>query len=250
MALRILAKMPVWLFAVISLCAVSVQSDRYRVRFNLENLENGADGYFIVEVHPEWAPLGAERFAEMVDKHFLDGNRFYRVVTGFIAEFGISGDPAVTSAWSGRTIQDDPSHDVGNSRATLSFVSEGHGDRLTQMSINIKDNDYLDNKGYVPFAEVVEGMFNVDRLFNRYGSTSKTPKEPVPSKIKEEGNAYLDREFPLLTRIKNVEVIPMPSTQRTTKAHSGSALLLTLSAFMVTAVVGGGWWFFSAGKQM
>merc|ERR1719316_2051312 len=183
----------------------------YKVIFHLENLERGGVGNVVVEVHPEWAPLGAQRFAELLEQRFFDNNRFFRVVCGFVAQFGISGDPKVSSAWRGKTILDDPQKfHVANNRGRLSFFTDGKDDRSTEIVFNVKDNDFLDNKGYVPFAEVADGMFYVDRIFNGYGGSSRAP---VESRMETEGNAYLEKEFPRLTYIKTVEVVPQQEVQ-------------------------------------
>merc|ERR1719316_1056742 len=183
----------------------------YKVIFHLENLERGGVGNVVVEVHPEWAPLGAQRFAELLEQRFFDNNRFFRVVCGFVTQFGISGDPKISSAWRGKTILDDPQKfHVANNRGRLSFFTDGKDDRSTQIVFNVKDNDFLDEKGYVPFAEVVEGMFFIDRVYNKYGGAGRAPD---PSRLEAEGNAYTDTEFPLLTHIKTVEVVPQQEVQ-------------------------------------
>lgn len=207
-----MASMPcigVWkIFLVLMLATVASAQEKFRVRFDVDDVDGGSSGNFTVEVRPEWAPMGAERFADLVEKHFFDNTRFYRVITGFVAEFGISGDPEVTSAWSKKTLPDDVENDVGNHRGTLSFITDGKDDRSTRISINVKDNDYLDGKGYVPFAEVVEGMFVVDRLFSRYGRDFSSA--PDRNRIEKEGNNYLDKDFPQLSKIHAAKIIDMP----------------------------------------
>mmetsp|Transcript_59756 Transcript_59756/g.94930 ORF Transcript_59756/g.94930 Transcript_59756/m.94930 type:complete len:252 (+) Transcript_59756:88-843(+) len=242
MALTSFLKLVFISYAVGSLGALSSRQDVFRVKFDLENLENGGNGNFTIEVHPEWAPLGAERFAELIEQRFFDDTRFYRAVTGFVAEFGISGDPAVTAAWAGKTLPDDEEPEVGNHRGTLSFVTDGKADRLTRISVNIKDNDYLDNRGYVPFAEVVEGMFTIDRLFNRYGGSVKLPTKPDARIAEAQGNAYLDSEFPKLTRIRSATIVAMPAPPAPETSTSSSALMLVvLGVFAVTGFLGRGW---------
>lgn len=220
----------------------------YKVIFHLENLERGGIGEVIVQVHPEWAPLGAKRFAELLEQRFFDGNRFFRVVCGFVAQFGISGDPKVSAAWKGQTILDDPQQfHVANNRGRLSFYTDGPNDRETQVIFNVKDNDYLDEKGYVPFAEVTDGMFFIDRIYNKYGGAARAPD---PETLQAEGNAYADREFPLLTHIKTVEIIKEPTSLSLVSDPSTtySPLLITVGVFVVISVIGGGW-FFRAGSS-
>jgi cyclophilin family peptidyl-prolyl cis-trans isomerase len=209
---------------VVTLCAVAIvwptlaADEPYKVVFHLENLEREAVGNVVVQVHPEWAPLGAQRFAELVEQHFFDDNRFFRAVCGFVAQFGISGDPKVTSAWHGKTIRDDSQIDhVANNRGRLSFYTDGKDDRSTQIVFNVKDNDFLDEKGYVPFAEVTDGMFFVDRIYNKYGGAGRAPDQ---SRLETEGNAYVDKEFPLLTRIKTVEIVKTVKIVETKNSRS------------------------------
>jgi len=238
--------------ALTAFCAVALATGNpaYKVIFHLENLENGNSGEVVVNVHPEWAPLGAQRFAELVEQRFFDNTRFFRVVTGFVAQFGISGDPEVTSAWRGKTIGDDsPQHHVTNNRGRLSFYTDGKDDRSTQIVFNVKDNDFLDNKGYVPFAEVADGMFYVDRIFNGYGGSSRAP---VESRMQTEGNAYLERDFPRPTYIKTVEVVKQQEPQALampgTAYGATSPLLIALGLFVVTGIVGGWHAFLNSGS--
>jgi len=200
-----------FIFLALFLASFAHAQEKFRVRFDVDDLESGASGNFTVEVHPEWAPIGAERFADLVEKRFFDNSRFHRVITGFVAEFGISGDPDVTAAWSKKSMPDDVENDVGNHRGTLSFVTDGKDDRLTRISMNVKDNDYLDGKNYIPFAEVIEGMFTVDRLFSRYGKD--IPEKPDQRRIESEGNAYLDEQFPKLSKIRAAKIIDMPDAR-------------------------------------
>jgi len=238
-------------FCLTALLMVSLtiaKDEPYKVIFHLENLERGASGNVVIEVHPEWAPLGARRFAELVEQRFFDNNRFFRVVCGFVAQFGISGDSKVSSAWRGKTIPDDPqlAH-VSNNRGRLSFSTEGfNNDRSTQIIINAKDNDLLDEKGHVPFAEVVEGMFFIDRVYNKYGGASKSPDA---GRLEAEGNKYVAKEFPELTYIKTVEIIkPVALASKPTHGPGLSPLLASFGVFMVVGVFGGGW-FFNAGSE-
>lgn len=229
------------IFAVLPLAGAA--NEPYKVIFHLENLESGGSGRVVVEVHPEWAPVGAQRFAELVEQNFFDGARFFRVVCGFVAQFGISGDPAVSSAWRGKELQDDPQLDhITNSQGRLSFFTEGKDDRNTQIVFNVKDNMFLDDKGYVPFAEVKEGQFFIDRVYNGYGGSSKAP---VPSRMEAEGNAYLDAEFPRLTRIRTVEIMEASTAHVAVKQRHGfastSPFFIALGAFVLTAIFGGGW---------
>jgi len=233
----------VCLSAFAMLCHADSPTKPYKAIFHLENLESGKSGEVIVDVHPEWAPLAAQRFEELVEQQFFDNNRFFRVVTGFVAQFGISGNPKVQSEWERKSFPDDAPHDhVHNSRGMLSFYTDGKDDRNTQIVFNIKDNDFLDEKGYVPFAEVADGIFLVDRIFNKYGGASKAPDT---KRLATEGNAYVDKEFPELTYIKSVEIVKAPPATLTTS--STSVLSMALGVCIITGILGGGW-LFNSGK--
>ncbi|MEQ9073562.1 MAG: peptidylprolyl isomerase [Sandaracinaceae bacterium] len=156
-------------------------------------------GPIAVEVHPEWAPLGAARFRELVEMGFYDDTRFFRVVPGFVAQFGLSGDPAVNAAWQSNRIADDPVV-ASNTRGRVTFATAGPGTRTTQLFLNYGDNAGLDPMGFAPFGEVIEGMENADAIEAEYGEMPQQPR------IQSEGNAYLDAEFPNLTAIRSASV--------------------------------------------
>src|SRR5213596_1497254 len=136
--------------------------DSFRVRISTTK------GDFVIAVHRAWAPRGADRFYNLVRSGFYDGVRFFRVIPGFMAQFGIHGDTAVTAAWRPRVIQDDPVRRT-NGRGMVSFATAGPGTRTTQLFINYSDNSRLDGMGFSPFGRVVEGMDVVDRLYGGYG---------------------------------------------------------------------------------
>jgi cyclophilin family peptidyl-prolyl cis-trans isomerase len=158
-------------------------------------------GRFVVEVHREWAPRGADRFYNLVKSGFFNDVRFFRVIGGQLAQFGMHGDPAVQDAWRDAVIEDDPVRH-GNTRGSISFASRGPNTRTTQLFINLRDNTVYDRLGFSPFAEVVSGMDVVDRLYSEY---EERPEQPL---IDEEGNAYLTREFPNLDYIQKAAVVP------------------------------------------
>lgn len=232
------------LSALASVSAVPSATDPYKVVFHLENLERGKNGSVIVMVHPAWAPLAAARFAELVEQHFFDGSRFFRVVVGSLAQFGISTDAKVNADWKGRTIQDDPSViGVHNIRGTLSFFTDGDkDDRNTQIIFNVKDNDLLDDRGYVPFAEVLEGIFFIDRIYNKYGGAHKAPDQ---SKLANEGDEYAEKSFPLLSKIRSVEILEPTVAQAEVPAAEGTSFLTLLviaaSVSIVIGLFGAGW---------
>ena len=162
-------------------------------------------GEFILRVHPEWAPLGAERFRELMDSRFFEGVRFFRVITGFVAQFGIAGDPAVSKAWRSRSISDDPVV-RSNVRGTISFATSGRDTRTTQLFINLADNKNLDRMGFAPIAEVEHGMETVNEIYAGYGEGPPAGRGPSQGKIQQQGNVYLEKAFPRLSYIESIQL--------------------------------------------
>ncbi len=152
-------------------------------------------GPVVLEVHPEWAPNGAARFAELIEARFYEGATFFRVVPDFVVQFGISGDPSVNATWRSSTITDDPVVE-SNTRGMVTFAqTAAPNSRTTQLFVNYGDNSFLDSMGFAPFARVTSGMENVDAINAEYGEL------PDQSRIQAEGDAYLDAQFPNLDRI-------------------------------------------------
>src|SRR6266849_4789176 len=145
-------------------------------------------GVIVVEVHRDWAPLGADRFYNMVSNGFFNGCRFFRVIPNFMAQFGINGNPAVNAAWDKVDIKDDPRGKQSNIRGYVTYGNTGRpNSRGTQVFINYKDNAYLDASGFVPFGQVVEGMDVADMLNAEYGSAPQNAQ----GRIVTEGNKFL-----------------------------------------------------------
>jgi cyclophilin family peptidyl-prolyl cis-trans isomerase len=164
-------------------------------------------GAFVIEAHRNWAPHGVDRLHELVQAGYFDDSRFFRVVPGFIAQFGIAGDPKVASAWRSRTIPDDPVVQ-SNKRGFISYAMTGPDTRSTQIFINLADNSRLDAQGFAPIGQVVEGMEVVEKLYSRYGETSGGGmRVGRQQKMFEEGNAWLDREFPKLDRLVRATIV-------------------------------------------
>ena len=157
-------------------------------------------GEFDVKVHREWAPRGTDRLYYLVGAGFYDCVRFYRVIQGFMAQFGAAGDPAVASAWINRRIMDDPVRHR-NERGALTFATAGANTRTTQLFINVADNRQLDPRGFAPLGEVVGGMAVVDSLYHGYGEGAPSGQGPDQGRIQSEGNTYLARDFPKLDYI-------------------------------------------------
>jgi len=175
------------------------------VEFTVANLdgEEGNTGTFVVKTHPEWAPLGAERFEALVESSFFDGCRAFRVLPGFVAQFGIAGDPKVQDKWRTKLI-DDPVK-VTNKKGNMVFATGGPNTRTTQIFINYSDrNSFLDKQGFSPFAEIVEGMDVVERFYAGYGEGAPSGKGPNQGLIQAKGNAYLEPGFPKLSYFSKV----------------------------------------------
>lgn len=146
-------------------------------------------GTFRVEVERVNAPLGADRFFNLVRNGYYDEVRFFRVISGFVAQFGVNGDPAVNTVWQPQRIDDDPVV-LSNVRGTLTFATGGPNTRTTQLFVNFGDNTFLDAQGFSPLGQIIEGMAVVDALFAAYGDSVDQ------GRLQREGNAYLDADFP------------------------------------------------------
>ncbi len=162
----------------------------YRVSFKTTK------GTFVVTVHRAWAPRGADRFYNLVRAHFFDGVTFFRVVKGFVVQFGISPDPAVSSAWQNATIKDDPVK-ASNTLGTITYADAGPDTRSTQVFVNLGNNAPLDSRGFSPFGRVTSGMGVVDRLYGGYGDQPTNDQQQISS----QGNAFLRKHFPKLDGI-------------------------------------------------
>jgi cyclophilin family peptidyl-prolyl cis-trans isomerase len=156
-----------------------------------------------VRIYRSWAPYGADRFYELVQAHFYDENRFFRVVPGFVAQFGINDKPKTNDLWDAKRIPDD-SVKQSNVRGTIVFATEGPNTRTHQLFINLADNARLDPMGFAPMGRVVDGMATVDSLYNGYG------EQPDQQYIQTLGNSYLDRMFPKLDYIKTARLAASP----------------------------------------
>jgi peptidyl-prolyl cis-trans isomerase A (cyclophilin A) len=162
-------------------------------------------GAFVVEVHRAWAPHGADRFYNLVKNGFYDDVRFFRVISNFMVQFGINGDPAISSPWRSARIPDDPVKE-SNKRGHMTFATAGPNTRTTQVFINFKDNPFLDGQGFAPFGRVISGMDVVDKLFPGYGEGAPNGSGPHQMRTQTEGNAYLTKEFPRLDYVKKATI--------------------------------------------
>lgn len=162
-------------------------------------------GDVVVRAYRAWAPRGADRLYALVQRGYYDDTRFFRVLDGFMAQFGASGDPAAARQWTDSTIADDPVVQ-SNERGMVSFASAGPNTRTTQLFINTGDNARLDGMGFAPVGRVVSGMAAVDSLYSDYGEGAPSGPGPDQALIAREGNAYLDREFPRLDGIRRARI--------------------------------------------
>ena len=159
-------------------------------------------GAFVVTVHRAWAPRGADRFWNLVRNRFYDGQRLFRVVPGFVVQWGISGTPKVAAAWQDATIPDDPVRH-SNARGTITFATAGPSTRTTQVFVNLAANTFLDQQGFAPFGQVTSGMKTLATLYRGYGDR---PTRAQPQ-ITAGGEAYLRRTFPKLDRILRARIV-------------------------------------------
>ncbi len=166
----------------------------YRARFETSK------GSFEIGVTRAWAPIGADRFYNLVKNGYYNDCRFFRVVPKFMVQFGINGDPKLSSVWRTARLQDDPVKQ-SNTRAMITFATAGPNSRTTQLFINFANNAFLDGQGFAPFGKVTEGMEVVDSIYSGHG------EKPNQGNIQTQGNAYLEREFPKLDYIKSANIV-------------------------------------------
>ncbi len=172
----------------------------YKVRFDTTK------GAFTIEVNRAWAPRGADRFYNLVKHGFYNDVRFFRVISGFMVQFGINGDPKLSAHWREATIADDPVK-TSNTRGTISFATAGPNTRTTQVFINFGDNSSLDGMGFAPFGKVVAGMNVVDSINAEYGEGAPRGRGPDQGRLQMEGNAYLKQGFPRMDYVKKATIV-------------------------------------------
>jgi peptidyl-prolyl cis-trans isomerase A (cyclophilin A) len=175
--------------------------DLYKVNFDTSK------GAIVVEVHRDWAPNGADHLYELVKAGFYDGDRFFRVVRGFVVQFGINGDPATHRTWAAVNIPDDRPTQA-NARGTLTYAATGMpNSRSTQLFFNLKDNSQsLNPQGFAPLGQVTEGLDVVDDLYAGYGEMAPNGPGPDATQLQIEGNGYLATKFPHLDYIKKATI--------------------------------------------
>ena len=171
----------------------------YKARFDTTK------GVFVIQVNRAWAPNGADRFYNLVKNGFYDNVRFFRVISGFMVQFGINGDPKLSAQWREARIPDDRVSQ-SNKRGFITFATAGPNTRTTQVFINFADNAGLDSQGFSPFGQVVQGMDVVDRLNAEYGEGAPRGRGPDQGRLQQEGNAYLQKDFARMDFIKKATI--------------------------------------------
>jgi peptidyl-prolyl cis-trans isomerase A (cyclophilin A) len=168
--------------------------ETYQVKFETTK------GDVVINVTRAWAPLGADRFYNLVKHGFYNGASFFRVVPGFVVQFGLNGDPAVNRAWQNANFKDDPVKQ-SNRAGTLTFATAGPNTRTTQLFINLGNNASLDSQGFAPFGEVTAGMDVVQKIYSGYG------ERPDQGAITSQGRAYIEKNFPNIDSIKTATIV-------------------------------------------
>ena len=171
----------------------------YKVKFDTTK------GAFVIQVNRAWAPNGADRFYNLVKNGFYDNVRFFRVISGFMVQFGINGDPNLSARWREASIKDDPVTQH-NTRGMITFATAGPNTRTTQVFINFADNSNLDGMGFAPFGRVVSGMNVVDAINAEYGEGAPRGRGPDQGRLQTQGNAYLAREFSRMDYVKKATI--------------------------------------------
>ncbi len=174
--------------------------ETFKVKFNTTK------GDFTIEVTRAWSPLGADRFFNLVKAGFFTDIAFFRVIEGFMVQFGIHGDPAVAAAWRGARIQDDPVVE-SNKPGYISYAMAGPNTRTSQMFINFGNNARLDGMGFSPFGKVTDGMSVVNSIYSGYGEGAPGGMGPDQGLVQSRGNKYLKADFPRMDYIKSAELL-------------------------------------------
>jgi peptidyl-prolyl cis-trans isomerase A (cyclophilin A) len=162
-------------------------------------------GAIVFDVRRDWAPHGADRFYELVQNGYYTDVAFFRVISGFMAQVGISGDPALNAQWREKRIPDDAVK-ASNTRGTVTFATSGPNSRTTQFFLNLADNSRLDGMGFAPFGKIKD-MAPVDALYDGYGEGAPRGGGPAQGQLQAEGNTYLRASFPKLDYIKSAKII-------------------------------------------
>jgi peptidyl-prolyl cis-trans isomerase A (cyclophilin A) len=163
-------------------------------------------GDFLIQITRAWAPQGADRFYNLVENHFYDDASFFRVLPGFVVQFGLSANPQISRVWQMANIKDDPVKQ-SNRPGFITFATAGPNTRTTQVFINLGNNAQLDSMGFAPFGEVTQGMDVVKQLYSGYGEGAPSGRGPDQGSVSSQGKAYLDKNFPKLDSIKTATIV-------------------------------------------
>lgn len=163
-------------------------------------------GTVVIEVHRDWAPVGADHFYDLVKSGFYDGARFFRVLPGFMAQFGIAADPQADAKWKDMNLSDDPVMQSNTPGMVTYAKSSLPNSRSTQLFINTGDNARLDADGFAPIGRVITGLDVVQKFYSGYGEGAPQGQGPSQDLIHEQGNAYLEKQFPMLDYIKKATI--------------------------------------------
>jgi peptidyl-prolyl cis-trans isomerase A (cyclophilin A) len=176
------------------------------VEITISNLEGdpSKSGIVQLQLEPSWAPRGVARFMELTENQFFKDCRIFRVLPGFVAQFGIQGNPSIQAEWRSKSLLDDPVK-VSNSRGTVVFATAGPNSRTTQLFINTADNSFLDKQGFSPIGKVISGMDVVDKFYAGYGEGAPRGPGPNQGMIQMRGNAYLESTYPKLSYISSIK---------------------------------------------
>jgi peptidyl-prolyl cis-trans isomerase A (cyclophilin A) len=167
-------------------------------------------GDFVIEVTRAWAPLGADRFYNLVKNGFFTGASFFRVVPGFVVQFGVPANPEIAKVWMPATIKDDRPTQSNVAGYVTYAAAAAPNTRNTQVFVNLRDNSSLDAQGFAPFGKVVEGVEVVEKLYGGYGDGPPFGKGPDQERVIREGKTYLDKNFPQLDSIKSAAIVKLP----------------------------------------
>lgn len=181
-------------------------------------------GDFLIEIHRSWAPIGSDRFYTLVQKGFFTEIPFFRVIRGFMTQFGIHSAPLVNQNWRSKPIDDDPTNQ-SNQRGTISFATAGPNTRTTQLFINTANNDNLDAMGFTPIGSVVHrpsspGMEVVDRIFSGYGEGHPSGRGPSQDLLQNLGTDFLKEHYPHLDYIQSIQICTHPNPTTTQQCNS------------------------------
>lgn len=180
--------------------AVEKAPETFKVKFETTK------GDFTLEITRAWSPLGADRFYNLVKAGFFSDIAFFRVIDGFMVQFGIHGNPEIAGIWRGARIKDDPVKQ-SNAKGYISYAMAGPNTRTTQFFINFGNNANLDGMGFSPFGKVTEGMGVVESIYSGYGEGAPNGMGPDQGLVQLQGNKYLKAEFPKMDYIKSAELL-------------------------------------------